>query len=111
LYKKPSIRNLRGKRIDAVLEKVIQMYYNIYQKGAFKMPKKNSSTKAVRSFRLSLECVRQLKDLSGNMGRSEGDVVEVSIDRMYREEIRFGNLMISEGQKPEDNYNIGKQEG
>jgi hypothetical protein len=78
-------------------------------KGAYKMPKKNSSTKAVRSFRLSLECVRQLKDLSINMGRSEGDVVEVSIDRMYREEIRFGTLMISEGQKSEDNYNAGKQ--
>jgi hypothetical protein len=50
-----------------------------------------------------------LKDLSGNMGRSEGDVVEVSIDRMYREEIRFGTLMIGEGQKPEDNYKVGKQ--
>jgi len=44
------------------------------------------------------------------MGRSEGDVGEVSIDRMYREEIRFGNLMISEGQNPEDNYNMGMQE-
>ena len=74
------------------------------------MPKKNSSTKAVRSFRLSLECVRQLKDLSGIMGRSEGDVVEVSIDRMYREELRFGNLMINESQKPEDNYKVRKQE-
>jgi hypothetical protein len=42
------------------------------------------------------------------MGRSEGDVVEVSIDRMYREELRFGPLMIGEGQKPEDNYNVGK---
>jgi predicted DNA-binding protein len=73
------------------------------------MPKKNSSTKAVRSFRLSLECVRQLKDLSGNMGRSEGDIVEVSIDRMYREEMRFGNLMIGECQKPEDNDKVGKQ--
>ena len=73
------------------------------------MPKKNSSIKAVRSFRLSLECVRQLKDLSGNMGRSEGDVVEVSIDRMYREEMRFGTMMIGEGQKPEDNYKVGKQ--
>ena len=73
------------------------------------MPKKNSFIKAVRSFRLSLECVRQLKDLSGNMGRSEGDVVEVSIDRMYREEMRFGTMMIGEGQKPEDNYNVGKQ--
>jgi predicted DNA-binding protein len=74
------------------------------------MPKKNSSTKAVRSFRLSIECVRQLKDLSGNMGRSEGDVVEVSIDRMYREEIRFGNLMISEVQNPEDNYKVDEKE-
>ena len=75
------------------------------------MPIKNSPTKAVRSFRLSNECVRQLKDLSSNMGRSEGDVVEVSIDRMYREELRFGNLMIGEGQKPEDNYSVGTQEG
>jgi hypothetical protein len=45
------------------------------------------------------------------MGRSEGDVVEVSIDRMYREEIRFRNLMISEGLKPNESYNLGKQEG
>ncbi len=72
------------------------------------MPKKNSSIKPVRSFRLSYECVRQLKDLAVNMGRSEGDVVEVSIDRMYREEIRFGSFMIGEGQKPEDNYKIEK---
>ncbi|MBA4384553.1 MAG: hypothetical protein C0410_07435 [Anaerolinea sp.] len=74
------------------------------------MPKKNSSTKPVHSFRLSLGCVRQLKDLSGTMGRSEGDVVEVAIDRMYREEIRFGSLMIGEGQKPEDNYKVEKKE-
>lgn len=74
------------------------------------MPKKNSNAKPVHSFRLSLECVRQLKDLSNNMGRSEGDVVEVAIDRMYREEIRFGNL-ISEGQKPEDYYKVEKKEG
>ncbi|NPV75175.1 MAG: hypothetical protein HPY59_02250 [Anaerolineae bacterium] len=74
------------------------------------MPRKNSPTKPVRSFRLSYECVRQLKDLAGNMGRSEGDVVEVSIDRMYREELRFGNLMISEGKKPEDNYKVEKAE-
>ena len=45
------------------------------------------------------------------MGRSEGDVVEVSIDRMYREEVRFGNLMIGEGQKPEDTYKVVKKEG
>jgi len=48
--------------------------------------------------------------LAANMGRSEGDVVEVSIDRMYREEIRFENLMIGEGQKPEDNDKIEKTE-
>jgi len=29
---------------------------------------------------------------------------------MYREELRFGNLMIGEGQKPEDNYKVGKAE-
>ena len=75
------------------------------------MPKKNSSTKPVHSFRLSLECIRQLKDLSGVMGRSEGDVVEVAVDRMYREEIRFGTLAISEGQKPEDNYKVAGKEG
>ncbi len=74
------------------------------------MPKKNSSTKPVHSFRLSLECIRQLKDLSGVMGRSEGDVVEVAVDRMYREEIRFGNLMIGEGHKSEENYKVEKKE-
>jgi len=74
------------------------------------MPRKNSSTKPVRSFRLSLECVRQLKDLSGTMGRSEGDVVEISIDRMYREELRFGNLMVAEGNNSEDNYIVEKKE-
>ena len=95
--------------MDKVIEKVIQMYCYRLNKGAKAMPIKNSSTKAVRSFRLSIECVRQLKDLSRNMGRSEGEVVEVSIDRMYREEIRFGTLMISEGQKPEDNYKVGKE--
>ncbi|MHC1733446.1 MAG: hypothetical protein AB9888_15620 [Bacteroidales bacterium] len=76
----------------------------------FKMPRKNSPTKPVHSFRLSLESLRQLKDLSESMGRSEGDVVEFAIDRMYREEIRFGNLMIGEGQKPEDNYRVEKKE-
>lgn len=74
------------------------------------MPRKNSPTKPVRSFRLSNECVRQLKDLASNMGRSEGDVVEISIDRMYREELRFGNLMVSEGQKPENSYRVEKKE-
>lgn len=73
------------------------------------MPRKNSPTKPVRSFRLSYECVRQLKDLASIMGRSEGDVVEISIDRMYREELRFGNLMVSEGQKP-DSYRVERKE-
>jgi predicted DNA-binding protein len=73
------------------------------------MPKKNSPSKPVYSFRISLECVRQLKDLSGAMGRSGGDVVEVSIDRMYREEMRFKNLMINEGQNPEDHYSVEKK--
>lgn len=40
------------------------------------------------------------------MGRSEGGVVEVAVDRMYREEIRFGNLMIADGQKPEEIYKV-----
>jgi len=74
------------------------------------MPKKNSRTKPVRSFRLSLECVRQLKDLSGTMGRSEGDVIEISIDRMYREELRFGNLLVAEGNKSKKNYLVEKNE-
>ena len=69
------------------------------------MPIKNSSTKAVRSFRLSIECVRQLKDMSSIMGRSEGDVVEVSIDRMYREEVRFGRLIRDRG-KPDNSYTV-----
>jgi predicted DNA-binding protein len=74
------------------------------------MPRKNSQTKPVHSFRLSYESLRQIKDLSTNMGRSEGDVVEIAIDRMYREEIRFGNLAISEGEKPENNYKVEKKE-
>ena len=74
------------------------------------MPRKNSNPKPVRSFRLSLECARQLKDLSKTMGRGEGDVIEVSIDRMYREELRFGNLMVAEENNPEDNYQVEKRE-
>jgi len=31
------------------------------------MPIKNSSTKAVRSFRLSIECVLQLEDIQNNI--------------------------------------------
>jgi hypothetical protein len=74
------------------------------------MPRKNSPIKPVYSFRLSVESHRQLKELAGSMGRSEGDVIEVAIDRMYREEIRFGNLTLGEGQKPADGYKVEKKE-
>lgn len=73
------------------------------------MPRKNSSAKPVRSFRISTEGVRQLKDLSSSMGRSESDVVEIAVDRMYREEIRFGNLVIAEIYNPENEYKVKKE--
>jgi predicted transcriptional regulator len=73
------------------------------------MPKTNYSNKPVRSFRISREGVRQLKALASNMGRGESDVIEVALDRMYREEIRFGQL-IREGQNPEDNYQVTETE-
>jgi hypothetical protein len=73
------------------------------------MPKTNYSNKPVRSFRISREGVRQLKALAANMGRGESDVIEVALDRMYREEIRFGQL-IREGQNPEDNYQVTETE-
>jgi predicted DNA-binding protein len=72
------------------------------------MPRKNASVKPVHSFRLSYESLRQIKELSTSMGRSEGDVVEIAIDRVYREEIRLGNLAVGEGPKPEDNYKAEK---
>lgn len=73
------------------------------------MPRKNSSAKPVRSFRISVEGVRQLKELSSSMGRSESDVVEIAVDRMYREEIRFGNLVIAERNNPENEYKVKKE--
>jgi hypothetical protein len=36
------------------------------------------------------------------MQRSEANVVEIAIDRMYREEIRFGCLLVHEA---ENKYN------
>jgi hypothetical protein len=45
------------------------------------------------------------------MGRSESEVIEVAVDRMYREEIRFGNLSIGEKSRPEDNYRVDREEG
>ena len=73
------------------------------------MPRKNSSSKPVRSFRISSEGVRQLRELSSAMGRSESDVVEIAVDRMYREEIRFGNLAIAEKTNPENEYKAKKE--
>ena len=69
------------------------------------MPKTNSANKPVRSFRLSHEGVRQLRSLATTMGRSESDVIEVALDRMYREEIRF-NRMLREGDQAENQYHV-----
>lgn len=55
------------------------------------MPKTNSASKPVRSFRLSQEGVSQLRAMASVMGRSESDVLEVALDRMYREEIRYNH--------------------
>lgn len=73
------------------------------------MPRKNSMTKPVRSFRISAEGVRQLRELSEGMGRSESEVIEVAVDRMYREEIRFANLSVAEKAKLEDNYQVDRE--
>mgnify|MGYP005822492057 CR=1 FL=1 len=67
------------------------------------MPKTNSSNKPVHSFRLSHESLYQLKEMAGEMGRSESDIVEIALDRMYREEMRFGRLIHDRG-KLDDSY-------
>jgi DNA-binding PadR family transcriptional regulator len=72
------------------------------------MPRTNTAAKPVRSFRLSQEGVRQLKDLAANMERSESDVLEVALDRMYREEVRF-NRQLSEAAAPEDLYQVNAE--
>ena len=41
--------------------------------------------------------------LTQSMGRSESNVIETALDRMYREEIRFGRLSVHEA---EGLYNI-----
>jgi len=69
------------------------------------MPKTNSANKPVRSFRLSHEGVRQLRSMAATMGRSESDVIEVALDRMYREEIRF-NRVLREGDQAENQYHV-----
>lgn len=56
------------------------------------------SRKPVSSYRLSAEGVRQLKNLAQSMERSESNVIEIALDRMYREEIRFGCFSVGEVQ-------------
>ena len=72
------------------------------------MPKTNSDNKPVRSFRLSREGVRQLRSMATTMGRSESDVIEVALDRMYREEIRF-NRVLREGDQAENQYHVDSE--
>lgn len=69
------------------------------------MPKTNSAAKPVRSFRLSLEGVSQLRSMADVMGRSESDVIEVALDRMYREEVRF-NRTLREKARVEEQYHV-----
>ena len=69
------------------------------------MPKTKSSNKPVRSFRLSNETLGQLEEMAALMGRSEGNIVEVAIDRMYREEVRFHRVL-----DPRAEYRVTKQE-
>jgi hypothetical protein len=47
-----------------------------------------------------------LKELAQEMGRSEGNVIEFALDRMYREEIRFSR-MVCESENAEINYQVG----
>lgn len=71
------------------------------------MTKIQRSRKPVSSYRISAEGTRQLKVLTQSMGRSESNVIEIAIDRMYREEIRFGRLSVHEA---EGLYNIEEYE-
>jgi hypothetical protein len=57
---------------------------------------RHQTRKPVHSLRLSSEGLRQLKSLSMEMHRSEANVVEIALDRMYREEIRFNQLTLHE---------------
>lgn len=57
------------------------------------MPKTHTGSKAVKSFRLSEEGIQQLRSMADIMGRSESDVLEVALDRMYREEIRYNRVL------------------
>lgn len=65
------------------------------------------ATKPVHSLRLSEESRQQLKDLSHRMERSEALVVEIALDRMYREEIRFTPFSLHE---TEHQYAVNQHE-
>jgi predicted transcriptional regulator len=73
------------------------------------MPKTNSASKPVRSFRISSEGVNQLRSMASVMGRSESDVIEVALDRMYREEIRY-NRVLRERTQSEDQYQVDQKD-
>ncbi len=53
------------------------------------MIKTQRSRKPVSSYRISAEGTRQLKELAQSMERSESNVIEIALDRMFREEVRF----------------------
>ena len=72
------------------------------------MPKTNSAGKPVRSFRLSQEGIYQLRAMAGEMGRSESDVIEVALDRMYREEIRYKRILCEKNPQ-EDQYQVNQK--
>ena len=93
------------------LDKSLLEYYSIDILSTRKMcmPKTNSAKKPVRSFRLSHEGIQQLTSMATLMGRSESDVIEVALDRMYREEIRF-NRVLREGNRVEDQYHVDSGE-
>ena len=71
------------------------------------MPKINTVGKPVRSFRLSQECGDQLQLMARTMGRSESTIIEVALDRMFREELRF-NHAIKERAGLEDQYRVDR---
>ena len=73
------------------------------------MPKTNSLAKPVKSFRLSMEGIDQLRTMAYSMGRSESDVLEIALDRMYREELRF-NRAIREQIDPQQRYTTNPNE-
>ena len=71
------------------------------------MPKTNSTGKPVHSFRISGEGMSQLLAMAAVMGRSEADVVEIALDRMYREEIRY-NRALRDRKTSENQYRVDK---